>query len=89
MANSKRSGTDEQIRAKTYVISGDGSNDNPEFSTLKWIVEAAKKREEKITLYVTNKTENVDKLLDEFDPKEFDYELYYLSNDTTSMEVEF
>ena len=79
----------EQIRAKTYVISGDGSNDNPEFTTLKWIVEAAKKREEQITLYVTNKTENVDKLLDEFDPKEFDYELYYLSDDATSMEVKF
>lgn len=79
----------EQVQAKTYVISGDGSHHNPEFTTLKWIVEAAKKRDEKITLYVTNKTENVDKLLNEFDQNEYDYELYYLSDDATSMEVEF
>lgn len=79
----------EQVQAKTYVISGDGSHHNPEFTTLKWIVESAKKRNEEIVLYVTNKTENVDRLLDEFDPKEYGYELYYLSEDSTSMEVEF
>ena len=78
----------EQVQAKIYVISGDGSHHNPEFTTLKWIVEAAKKRDEKITLYVTNKTENVDKLLDEFDQNEYCYELYYLAEDATSMEVE-
>ena len=79
----------EQVQAKTFVISGDGSHHNPEFTTLKWIVEAAKKRNEEIVLYVSNKTENVDRLLDEFDPKEYGYELYYLSEGATSMEIEF
>lgn len=65
----------ERIPASTYVISGNGMYGNPDFDTLKWIVEVSKEREETVRLFLTNCTESSRKLRDEFDPTEFYYEL--------------
>ena len=56
---------------------------------MEWILQAAKKQDRKVILYVTNLTSPVNELLDNYDQKEYGYELYYLPDDATSMEVEF
>ena len=52
----------ETIRAKTYLISANGKNGNPDFATLKWIVDTAKERNQRVTLAITNETTSVKKL---------------------------
>lgn len=52
----------EQVRAKTYLISADGKHGNPDLPTLKWIVEAAKSRDQRVTLVITNETPMVKRL---------------------------
>lgn len=79
----------EQVQAGTYVISGDGTHGNPELNVMEWILQAAKKQGRHITLYVTNATSPVNELLENYDQNEYNYELYYLPDDATSMEVEF
>ena len=79
----------EQVKASTYVISGDGTHGNPELNVMEWILQAAKKQDRKVTLYVTNQTAPVIELLETYDQTEYGYELYYLPDDAISMEVEF
>jgi hypothetical protein len=65
----------ERVRAQIYVISADGKHGNPDFPTLKWIVDAAKKQGRKITLAATNRTPSIDKLEVERPPAEHGYKL--------------
>jgi len=63
------------ITADTYVISANGKDDNPDFDTLKWMVEAAKSGNRKIDIVVTNSTPSTDKLLTTHKPDDFGYRL--------------
>ena len=49
----------EIVTADTYIISANGRDDNPSFSTLKWIIESKKNLDREITIVATNKTENL------------------------------
>ena len=52
----------EEVRAKTYLISANGKHGNPDYDTLKWIVDTAKRQDRRVTLALTNETSSVKKL---------------------------
>jgi hypothetical protein len=68
----------DTITADMYIISANGRDDNPSFLTLKWIIESGKKYHRKVTIVATNKTENINKVLQIYDSKKFQYEFVFL-----------
>ena len=64
-----------KVTADTYVISANGHPDNPDLSTLIWIVEAAKLQGRQIHIIATNETPSLEKLLEEYPKNEFNYDL--------------
>lgn len=64
-----------KVTADTYVISANGHPDNPDLSTLIWIVEAAREQSRSIDLVVTNRTASVDKLEQEYPASTYGYTL--------------
>jgi hypothetical protein len=66
------------ITADTYVISANGKYGNPDFETLRWIVESAKTDRRPIKLVVTNETEGTTELREKLDPGEYGYVLTVL-----------
>jgi beta-lactamase superfamily II metal-dependent hydrolase len=75
------------VTADVYVISANGRDDNPSFSTLKWIIESGKKYHRKVTIVATNKTENIKKTLKEYDSKQFQYSFVFLEPKTDFLEL--
>ena len=75
----------KNVTADTYVVSANGHPDNPDLSTLIWIVEAAKAQNRNIHLIFTNKTPATRKLLNEYPPSEFGYEMTVLAENDHSM----
>jgi hypothetical protein len=65
----------ETVRAKTYVISANGKDGNPDLPTLEWIVESRPSDASPIKLVVTNETPSVKKLVKAYPPRESGYEL--------------
>ncbi|MCR9095070.1 MAG: hypothetical protein NXI30_12700 [bacterium] len=65
----------KKVTADTYVISANGHPDNPDLSTLSWIVEAAKAQEREIDIIATNRRNTLTKLQQEFPENEFGYDL--------------
>lgn len=63
------------VTADTYVISADGKHDNPDYSTLKWIVEAAHSAGRQIEIVVTNATPSTKKLKQTHKPGDYGYRL--------------
>lgn len=63
------------VTADTYVISANGKHGNPDLATLIWIVEAAREEERAIEILVTNETPSTHKLVEEYDPEEYGYQL--------------
>lgn len=57
----------EKVVADIYVISAckHGKTDNPDFSTLEWIIKSAEQRGEKVEIFVTNKNDSTDKIIRE------------------------
>ncbi|HEV7608218.1 MAG TPA: MBL fold metallo-hydrolase [Steroidobacteraceae bacterium] len=78
----------ERITADTYLISADGTYGNPDFETLKWIVQAATKRHQQIEIVVTNSTPSTKKLLKQFAPAKHNYKLRVLVPNRHSIEIE-
>jgi len=68
----------ERVTADVYVISANGRDDNPSFLTLKWIIELGRKYNRKVTIVVTNKTENIKKAQQIYDSKKFQYRFVFL-----------
>jgi hypothetical protein len=64
-----------QVTADTYVISADGTNDNPDTQTLGWLVQAIKEQGRSATLLATNMTQSLDDMLREFSPAIYGYTL--------------
>lgn len=77
----------EKITASQYVISADGTYGNPDLPTLQWIAEAAKKRNEKIRINVTNRPESVKQFAKKFPPKQYGYALNVMKKGKTSLPV--
>lgn len=65
----------KNVTADTYVISANGSNDNPDHDTLKWIVEAARSAGRAIEIVVTNATPSTKKIKETHKPSDFGYKL--------------
>ncbi len=65
----------DSITADTYVISANGKYDNPDYDTLKWIVEAARATRRPINIVVTNATTSTKKLRQSHPPKKHGYTL--------------
>ena len=72
------------VTADVYIISANGRDDNPSFLTLKWIIESGKKYHRKVTIVATNKTENIEKAQQIYDPKKFQYTFVFFEPKNTS-----
>lgn len=64
--------------AEYYVISANGRNDNPSLSTLRWIIEGGKNSINAKKIILTNTTDNVKAVLQEYDQNKFNYALTIL-----------
>lgn len=65
----------KRVTADIYVISANGHPDNPDLSTLIWIVEAAHEEGRRIRLICTNETSATRKLRTEYPPHDLGYDL--------------
>jgi glyoxylase-like metal-dependent hydrolase (beta-lactamase superfamily II) len=67
----------EKVTADCYVISANDrtNQDNPDYDTLQWIVEASQRQGRPIEILVTNLTKNTRKLMDTYDPGTYGYRL--------------
>ncbi|HEX8834214.1 MAG TPA: MBL fold metallo-hydrolase [Abditibacteriaceae bacterium] len=63
------------VTADTYVISANGKHGNPDYDTLKWIVEGAHSDGRQIEIVVTNNTPSTKKLKQTHKPSSFGYRL--------------
>jgi hypothetical protein len=75
----------KNVTADTYVVSANGNPDNPDLSTLIWIVEAAKAQDRQIGLLFTNETKATKKLRQEYPPAEFGYTMTVLPKTKNSI----
>ena len=57
------------------VISANGKYDNPDYSTLTWIVEAAKSADRNIEIVMTNSTDSIKKLKTNYKAEDYGYTL--------------
>ena len=78
----------ETVTADVYVISADGRYDNPSFLTLKWIIENGHKYNRKTTILATNKTDNIEKALQIYDPIVFKYKFIFLEPQADFFELD-
>ena len=87
---SDRNGTKtffRKVTAEIYVISANGNPDNPDLSTLIWIVEAAKDQGRSIQLLFTNETPSVQKLRAEYPPDTYGYLIEIMPADLRSRDI--
>ena len=75
------------VTADKYIISADGRHNNPDYDTLKWIVEGAKAQKRKIELICTNETDSIKKLTKKHPPHEFGYEVTILDRQATTFDI--
>ena len=78
----------KKVTAETYVISANGKNNNPDYPTLKWIVEAANSAGRQIKIVVTNATSSTKKIKQTHKPSDYGYELIVKPNADHSIVVE-
>ena len=64
-----------KVTADTYIISANYHPDNPDLSTLIWIVEAAQQQGRNITIKATNPVNSLTKLQELYPPGDYGYEL--------------
>lgn len=76
-----------KIRAKQYVVSADGTHDNPDLATLTWIVEEAQKQGRDIEIIATNETDSTRKLLKAYPPSDHTYDLTIMESTEHWMEI--
>jgi len=68
----------ERVTADIYVVSANGRYGNPDFSTLSWVVEAAKEARRKIQFVFTNRAPSVTKLLKKYPATKYRYKSQFL-----------
>lgn len=77
-----------QVTADVYVICADGRHENPDDTTLRWIVESAFAQGRTIDLLITSLTPSVQRLLQRYDPSVFGYRVITLAPDQHALTVE-
>jgi hypothetical protein len=78
----------KKVTAATYVASANGKDGNPDLATLIWLVEAAKEQDRHPNILVTNSTPSVQKIMTEYPPQEYGYELIVMQGSAHSMDVD-
>lgn len=77
----------ERIMADTYIISANGRDDNPSFSTLELIIECAEKRGNKIKIVATNRTSNIEKVILKYPEQKYNYEFQFLAKEENYLQL--
>lgn len=77
-----------KVTADLYIISADGRHNNPDYETLKWIVESAWAQKRKIRLLCTNETDSTRKLLKSHSHETYGYEMTVLDVQAGSYDIE-
>ena len=75
------------VTADAYVISANGRDDNPSLATLEWIIESKRKKNKIITIFLTNRTNNTDKILQKYDQNKFHYRFHFLKKGSHSLVI--
>lgn len=65
----------KEVTADSYVVSADGTNGNPDYETLCWIVEAAHEADREIQLFITNETPSTKMLVNNYPPADWGYQI--------------
>jgi hypothetical protein len=77
----------DRVTADAYVISANGRDDNPSLATLKWIIESKRKKNKIVKIFLTNRTDKTDKILQKYDQKKFQYRFTFLKSGSHSLEI--
>ena len=77
----------DTVIAEAYVISANGRDDNPSIASLQWIIESKRSKNKVIKIFLTNRTVNTDKILQQYDQKKFHYRFQYLEKESHSFEI--
>jgi hypothetical protein len=77
----------DTVTADRYVICANGKDDNPDLTTLKWMVEAARQAGRAIEILVTNATDSTRQLVEEYTPDEYGYRLVEMEPHEDAMTV--
>lgn len=77
----------DSVTADAYVISANGRDDNPSLATLQWIIESKRKKNKIIRIYLTNRTDNTNKILQIYDQDKFNYQFHFLEKGSHSLEI--
>jgi glyoxylase-like metal-dependent hydrolase (beta-lactamase superfamily II) len=75
------------VTADAYLISANGRDDNPSLATLEWIIESKRKKNRKIKIFLSNRTENTAKVLQKYNEEKFQYRFTFLSKESHSLEI--
>jgi len=78
----------KEVTADTYIISADGTYDNPDYETLVWIVETAKEAGRNIKMAFTNETGSTKELLKNFPPGDWGYQAQFMPQQENYMLVD-
>jgi ribonuclease BN (tRNA processing enzyme) len=78
----------ERITADTYVICADGTNNNPDYQTLEWLVQVALKQGRLFRIVATKETASIKALVERYDPEKSFYELEYLEPEAHSFTLD-
>ena len=78
----------ERVTADTYVICADGTNDNPDYQTLEWLVQAGIKQGRSFRVVATNETASTKALVEKYDPEKSFYNLIYLDPKAHSISLD-
>jgi len=74
----------DRIIAQTYIISANGKHGHPSFETLRYLVESALQRGDKIALFATNQTPSLTRLIKKFPPEQSGYSISVLRKEENS-----
>jgi beta-lactamase superfamily II metal-dependent hydrolase len=78
-----------KVTANIYLVSADGTNDNPDIATLRWIVEVAAEKGFVPTLVLTNRTSSFDQLIQDHPPgpNSYLYQILNSANDWMTLDL--
>lgn len=78
----------EHVTADMYVICADGTNDNPDFQTLEWLVQAAITQRRSFIIVATNETVSTKALVEKYNPSRYSYKLMSIWPDKNSLTLD-
>jgi beta-lactamase superfamily II metal-dependent hydrolase len=76
------------LTSDVYIISADGRYGNPDFSTLKWIVEAAQERQSTIKIIATNETPAIRKLIQDYPQEQSGYSIMVMDKNADYLDIQ-